>query len=88
MPWTPSKYYQPGPRCIDWRDNVPPHHDPPARPEVTARWLDRTRRQLAAARAHLHDEQQQRRRQEQPRHRVFPAPPHPNPEADFTEEVS
>lgn len=74
MPWIPTKYYRPGPECTDWRDNVPPHHDPPAKRDYAEVWLEWTKRQLAAAKARAHDETLERKTTPQDGPRLYPAP--------------
>jgi hypothetical protein len=61
MTWT-GKGYRPGPKCVDPRDNVPPHHDPPAKADFTEVWLELCRQQLTEAKARGHDEAVQRKR--------------------------
>jgi hypothetical protein len=44
--WIPDRLWQPPPRCVDPRDNVPPNHDPPAKRDFAELWLRICRERL------------------------------------------
>ena len=51
--WKPAKTWRPPPKCADPRDNVPPHHDPPAKRDYAELWLRICRERLH----HRHDKE-------------------------------